>query len=139
MYVLDTNVISELRKKDLGKAALPVVKWADSAPPETRYISSITIMEIEMGILSLERRTNQQSDNLRNWLRNQVLVAFRDRILPVDEGVALRCAQIMTPRTRPLRDALIAATAQHHGYTVVTRNVKDFIELPVRLLNPWEA
>lgn len=138
MFVLDTNVISEIRKKDSGKAAASVVRWVDSALPETRFLCSITIMEIEMGILSLDRRDGRQASLLRQWLSDQVLPSFPNRILPIDETAALACAKMMVPKTRPLRDALIAATAQINDFTLVTRNTKDFSGLPVRTLNPWE-
>lgn len=139
MYVLDTNVISELRKKHLGRAAPAVVAWADRAPPETRYICSITVMELEMGILPLERRDFAQAGLLRDWLSNQVLPSFADRILPVDAAAASVCASFMYPKNRPLRDTLIAATARVRNFTLVTRNTKDFQDLPIRLLNPWDA
>jgi predicted nucleic acid-binding protein len=138
MYVLDTNVISELRKKASGRAAAAVIRWADAAAPETRYICSITVMELEMGVLSLENRDRAQAILLREWLLDQVIPSFTGRILPVDQAAATACARMMHPRTRPLRDALIAATAQTNNYVLVTRNVKDFQDLPVRLANPWE-
>lgn len=139
MFVLDTNVISELRKKHLGRAAAAVVAWADRSPPETRYICSITVMELEMGILPLERRDPARAGLLRDWLSHQVLPSFADRILPVDATAASICARFMYPKTRPLRDALIAATARAQNFTLVTRNIKDFQDMPIRLLNPWDA
>ena len=139
MYVLDTNVVSELRKKSLGRAAPSVVAWADLAPPETRYICAITVMELEMGIFPLERRDPPQAAMLRDWLSNQVMPSFAERILPIDDTAASACARMMYPRTRPLRDALIAAATQVRNFTLVTRNIKDFQDLPIRLLNPWES
>lgn len=139
MFVLDTNVISELRKKSIGRAAPSVVAWADLAPPETRYVCAITIMELEIGILPLERKDHPQAAIFRDWLSNQVIPSFSGRILPIDETAATLCARMMYPKTRPLRDALIAATAQARNFTLVTRNTKDFQDLPIRVLNPWEA
>jgi len=138
MYILDTNVVSELRKKRSGRADMRVIRWADNIAPAQLYLSAVTIFEIEIGIQRLVLR-GDQVDRIRVWLTEHVLAAFSDRILPIDEHVAMLFARMMVPVTRPYRDTLIAATAQHHGYAVVTRNTKDFQELPVRLINPWET
>lgn len=135
MYLLDTNVVSELRNP--RKAEKKVKVWATSVAPNSVYISAITILELEMGILQIERRDNKQGALLRAWLENKVLPAFDHRILPVDTAVALRCAKLHVPNPHSERDALIAATGLVHGLTVVTRNVADFKSAGVRLLNPW--
>jgi len=139
MFVLDTNVISELRKAKSGKADQNVAKWAASLSPGSLFLSAITIMELETGVLLVERRDPAQGAILRSWLDDHVLPAFADRILPVDVVVAQRCASLHVPDPRSDRDALIAATAMVHGMTVVTRNVADFEQTGVRILNPWQA
>lgn len=138
MYLLDTNVVSELRKAGVGRANRSVTRWAASVDAELLNISVITVMEIEIGILGMSLRDSTQSGHLRNWLDKQVLTAFAGRILPVDLPVALRCAQMLAPNPKADRDALIAATALIHGFTVVTRNVADFRETGTKLLNPWD-
>jgi len=138
MYVLDTNLISELRKVRLGTANENVAAWTERVDAAELFVSSITIMEIEIGILSMERRDAKQGALFRSWLEKQVLPEFSDRTLPVDTAVARRCAQLHIPDKRAERDALIAATALVHGMTVATRNVADFRSTGVAILNPWE-
>ena len=138
MFVLDTNVVSELRKARTGKADPNVVAWAGSLRPALMFLSAITLMELEQGTQQLERRDPKQGALIRHWLHAQVTPAFFERILPVDATVALRCARLHVPDPRNERDALIAATALVHGMTVVTRNVCDFSATGVALLNPWE-
>lgn len=137
MYLLDTNVVSELRKAGTGRADPAVTQWAVSTDASALYISVITVMEIEIGILRVERRDSAQGERLRSWLEQQVLPAFTGRILAVDLAVATRCARMLVPNPKADRDALIAATALVHGLTVVTRNTADFKATGVRLLNPW--
>ena len=137
MFVLDTNVVSELRKARHGKADACVVDWADQADAPTLYISAITVLELEMGVLQVERRDARQGAALRAWLNDRVLVEFTDRVLTIDTAVARRCARLHVPDPRAERDALIAATALVHGMTVVTRNTADFVPTGVALLNPW--
>ncbi len=137
MYLLDTNVVSELRKVPAGKADGNVVQWAHVVSPESLYLSVITILELEMGILSMERRDPEQGALLRRWLENQVLPAFEGRILNIDVSVARTCAQLHVPDKRAERDAMIAATAGNHRMKVVTRNVADFDQTGVEVINPW--
>ena len=137
MYLLDTNVVSELRKARSGKADGNVVAWAASVPPLGLFLSAITILELETGVLLVERRDPVQGGMLRVWLNDHVLPAFAGRILAVDTLVAQRCARLHVPDPRADRDALIAATALCHGLTVVTRNVADFEPTGVQILNPW--
>jgi toxin FitB len=139
MYLLDTNVISELRKAGDGKADANVVAWLSSVDAGTFYLSAVTLMEIEFGILRIERRDPIQGGRLRAWMNNHILPEFADRILPVDTAVALRCAALHVPDPCSERDAFIAATALVHGMTIVTRNVTDFKATAVPMLNPWEA
>ena len=138
MFLLDTNVVSELRKIRAGKADPNVALWADSMEADDLYLSAITVMELETGVLRVERRDGATGTILRTWLEQHVLPAFEGRIFPVDTSVALRCARLHVPDPRSERDALIAATALVHGKTVVTRNVADFLPCGVPLLNPWE-
>jgi predicted nucleic acid-binding protein len=138
MYLLDTNVISEIRKIRLGKADAQVSQWADSVNAAELYTSVIVIHELELGVLLAERRDPTQGAILRSWLSNHVLPAFSGRILPIDTAVALKSAGLHVPDPQPIRDGLIAATALVHGMTVVTRNLADFLPCGVRLLNPWE-
>lgn len=137
MYVLDTNVVSELRKVRLGKADANVVAWAESVDAVDLYLSAITVMELELGVLAIERKDASQGAMLRAWLQQQVLPEFAERILPVDSTVAQRCARLHIPNKRGERDALIAATALVHGMAVVTRNETDFVPTGVAVLNPW--
>jgi predicted nucleic acid-binding protein len=137
MYLLDTTVVSELRKAKSGKADGNVVAWAASLPPLGLFLSAITILELETGVLLVERRDPVQGGILRIWLNDHVLPAFAGRILAVDTLVAQRCARLHVPDPRADRDALIAATALCHGLTVVTRNVADFEPTGVQILNPW--
>lgn len=139
MYVLDTNVVSELRKVRLGKADANVMAWAESVDAADLFVSAITIMELELGVLSIERKDATQGAMLRPWLEQHVLPEFSGRTLPVDTAVAQRCARLHVPDKRGERDALIAATALVHGMTVVTRNVADFKPTGVALINPWEV
>jgi predicted nucleic acid-binding protein len=138
MFVLDTNVVSELRKAKAGKADRNVTAWASSVSPGALFLSAITILELETGVLLIERRDAAQGAILRAWLDSHVLPAFAGRVLAVDIAVAQRCARLHVPDQRADRDALIAATALVHGMTVVTRNVGDFIRTGVDLLNPWK-
>ncbi|BDB28992.1 type II toxin-antitoxin system VapC family toxin (plasmid) [Cupriavidus sp. P-10] len=137
MFILDTNVVSELRKARHGKADFHVVQWADSVAAADLFVSAITIHELEIGVLLAERRDPPKGAVLRAWLDSHVLPAFAGRILPIDTAVAQRSARLHVPDPQPLRDGLIAATALVHGMTVATRNVSDFVASRVALLNPW--
>lgn len=137
MYVLDTNVISELRHAGSPRADRNVAAWAARTDAEELFVSVITLMELEMGVLAIERRDVAQGRILRAWFDAHVLPEFSERTLPVDTKVALRCARLHVPDRRSERDALIAASALAHGMTVVTRNVTDFAPTGVKVLNPW--
>ncbi len=139
MYLLDTNVVSELRKVASGKAAPEVAKWQLSVEQTACFISVVTLMELEIGVLRVERRDTAQGALLRTWLDRRVVPAFSGRVLPIGEVEALRCARLHVPDRCPERDALIAATALTHGLTLVTRNVADFASTGVALLDPWQA
>ena len=135
MFLLDTNVISELRRPE--KANRHVVEWANTVPAVSFFLSAISILEIEIGTLQLARKDPARGELLRTWIDEQILPFFEGRILPVDTAVAQRCARLHIPDPRPERDALIAATAMVHSLTVVTRNSADFEVTGVALLNPW--
>jgi toxin FitB len=137
MFLLDTNVLSELRKVPLGKANRKVALWASSMQADVFYLSAITIYELEIGILRLRRHNAFHSAILNTWMKTQVIKTFDQRILAVDTTVAKRCAALQSTRTRPWADALIAATAVVHGMTLVTRNVSDFHGIGAPVLNPW--
>ena len=137
MFLLDTNVVSELRKAGDGRADPNVTRWITAQDAGRFYISALTLMELEIGVLRIERRDPGQGGHLRTWLDERVLPAFSDRVLPVDGVVALRCARLHVPDPRSERDALIAATALVHGMSVVTRNVRDFEATAAPVIDPW--
>ena len=139
MYLLDTNVASELRKVSVGTADPRVKAWSQSLDVETAFLSVITVLELEQGTLRMERRDARQGAMLRDWLDNRVLPQFEGRILPIDLLVARRCAGLHVPDPLEDRDSLIAATALMHSMTVVTRDISHFARTGVKLLNPWEA
>lgn len=136
-YLLDTNVLSELRKP-AGRASTNVRLWAGRQRTSDLLISVITVMEIEIGVARMERRDSVQGDVLRKWLERDLLAAFATRILPVDLAVVRRASAMHVPDPRPERDVLIAATALNLNLVVVTRNIADFKPLGVELLNPWD-
>jgi toxin FitB len=138
MYLLDTDVVSELRRVKAGKAHPKVAAWSASVAPTDTFLSAISVLELERGVLRIERRDAAQGAVMRAWMDGHVLPTFGGRILPIDAAVARRCAKLHIPDPRPERDALIAATALIHGMTVVTRNVEDFEPTGVAILNPWE-
>lgn len=135
-HLLDTNVISELRKPE-RRADVGVRAWVAARVSSDLYLSVITVLEVEIGIRRLARRDPAQAGRLQTWLDEGLLDAFAGRILPVDVPVARRAARLHVPDPRPERDALIAATAAVHGLTVVTRNIKDFESLDVAVVDPW--
>jgi len=136
MFLLDTNVISELRRPD--RADPKVLAWATSTHPDDLFLSAITILEIEIGVLAIGRRDPVQARIFRAWLEERILPSFNGRILAVDLDVARRCAELHVPDRRADRDALIAATALVHRLTMATRNVSDFRSTGLDLFNPWD-
>lgn len=137
MYILDTNVVSELRQGN--KANRGVRRWAQEIPAASLYLSVVSILELEIGILLVERRDPKQGLILRAWMDQHVLPAFAGRVLPIDTAVAQRCAALHVPNPRSDRDALIAATALVHGMTVATPNVSHFQSSGVAFVDPWES
>jgi hypothetical protein len=137
MILLDTNVVSELRRHD--RADRNVAAWAVALNPLDLFVSAVTILEIEVGILQRQRRDPRQAAVLRAWLTERVLPQFDGRILPVDSAVARRCAALHVPDPRPHLDAMIAATALVHGLTLATRNTAEFRDMGVALVDPWTS
>ena len=137
MFLLDTNAISEIRKANMRRGDLNVSQWFSSVQIDQLFLSAITIEELEIGVLRAERKDAPKGAVLRQWMTEYVLRHFRNHILPVDTAVAIRTAQLDTGRTYPGRDALIAATAYVHHFSVVTRNVSDFANTGVNVINPW--
>ena len=138
MLLLDTNVVSELRKSGTKKIDKHVEQWAKNIPAKNLFISVITLLEIEIGVLQVERRDLTQGKVLRTWLVDHVMRAFQDRIISIDVAITQACAKLHVPDPCSDRDALIAATAQVHSLTVVTRNTQDFKKTGIPLINPWE-
>lgn len=138
MFVLDTNVVSELRKVRSGKANPGVAAWAEQVSSAALFISSITIHELEHGVLLAERADPPQGAVLRAWLDESVAAAFGSRLIDVDERVARRAAALHVQDPAPFRDALLGATGLVHNMTVVTRDLKDFERFDgLDVLNPW--
>ncbi len=138
MFVIDTNVVSEIRKASTRRTDPEVAHWADNEPAGNFYLSVVTIMEIEIGIQRAARRDHFQGEHLRDWLDSQLLPLFQGYILDINIEIARRCATLFVPDPRPERDALIAATALVHNMTVVTRNTRDFEPMGVAVINPWD-
>ena len=134
-FLLDTNVISELRPPE--RATPAVVKWVGSQAKDALFCSVVSILELQTGSLRMLRHDELQGTMLQTWIDGQVLPRFDGRIVPIDMPVALRCATLHVPDPRPDRDAYIAATALVHDLTVVTRNTRDFEPTGVKLFNPW--
>ena len=138
MLLLDTNVVSELRKVASGRAHPNVVLWNETVDPAETFISSVVLHELEIGVRLVEHNDPPAGMVLRNWLENTVLTAFSGRILPLDEAAAVQAARWHVPDPKPINDAYIAATAFTRRMTLVTRNVRDFDGMGVALVNPWD-
>ncbi len=136
-FILDTNVVSELRKVQAGRADPNVATWASGIDAADMYLSAISVMELEIGVMRLENKDPHQGAIMRAWLDHHVMPEFSDRILSIDAVVAQRCARLHIPDPASDRDALIAATGLVHGLTIATRNIADFERTGVSLINPW--
>lgn len=138
MLLLDTNVVSELRKASSGRAHPNVMLWNETVDPAETFISAVVLHELEIGVRLVERHDPAAGKVLRNWLENAVLTTFSGRILPLDEAAAVQAAQWHVPDPKPINDAYIAATALTRRMTLVTRNIGDFEGMGVTLVNPWD-
>lgn len=139
MFLIDTNVISESRKVRSGRAAPEVITWLQATDPSTTFISAMSMFELELGVVRVERRDPAQGEKLRHWLDHIVKPGFAGRVLAMDSAVAVVCAALHVPDPVSERDGWIAATALAHGLTMVTRNVADFEATGVLILNPWDS
>ncbi|ESQ89131.1 twitching motility protein PilT [Asticcacaulis sp. AC460] len=137
MYLLDTPVITELRKARSGKADPGVVNWAGGVARQNMYVSTLTLLELEGGVAQVERKDASYGQALRSWLDDQVMKAFEGRILAIDAAVVKKRAALPYVDNKGDRDALIAATALVHGLTVVTRHISNFRSGRVKVFNPW--
>lgn len=137
MYLLDTNVISELRKARTDKCHPAVTSWFEKSKTSELYLSTIVVFELKKGILLLQRKDRLQAEHINRWFESHVLANFQGRILPVSTDIAMASAELHIPNPRPERDAFIGATALVHDMTLVTRNTKDFENTGVKLINPW--
>lgn len=136
--LLDTNVVSELRKLRSTKGSPEVGRWEATVSAPQLFLSVITIEELEIGILQLERRDPRQAWILRQWLMDYVMVEFRHRILPVTTEIARRSAILRYDNSRTCEDSLLAATAYVHNLPLATRNTKHFVGTGISLIDPWE-
>ena len=138
MYLLDTNIISESRKLGTSRVAPRAARWFDRVDVETTFVSAMTIFELERGVRQMERRDAAQGSVLRRWLDDQVMATYEHRTLPLSRAVALICAGLHIPDPKSERDAWIAATAIDADLTLASRNIGDFANMGVGLINPFE-
>lgn len=139
MFLLETHVVSELRKVSSGKAHPNVIAWNETVDPAETFISTVVLHELEIGVRSVERSDAMAGKVLRHWLKEVVIPAFSGRILPLDEAAAIKAAEWHVLDPKPINDAYIAATAFVRRLTLVSRNTKDFSEMGVPVINPWET
>lgn len=137
MYLLDSNIISEIRRLDRANAG--VQAWLNATDSAEIYTSAVTMMELERGVLAMERKDKAQGAILRVWLEQTIKPAFAARILPIDERTAAICARLHVPNRAPENDAWIAALAIQYRLTLVTRNERDFERTGAKLLNPFSV
>lgn len=136
-YLLDTNVISELRKQQSMNTNL--IKWSKTIDPNDTYLSVITIAELHANILKLQQQNEtQQAQALKQWLNDFILPNYKLRILPITQEIALMYSRLMIPDTKPIHNALIGATAWTHNLVLVSKNVTNYSEVPVNMINPFD-
>lgn len=139
MYLFDTNIISELRKIKNNRADKNVLNWVNAQNHTQFYTSKIVIMELRIGALLRQQKDPTQSHNLQNWITNNVIPSFGERILAIDDNILEICATLHVPNPRSQHDALIASTAIAYNLILVTRNLDDFVNMPVQLINPFTS
>lgn len=137
MFLLDTNAVSESRKLATSNVDPVFKNWIDEIDPNLLYVSVISLMELEVGILRISRRDTRQGIVLREWFDMEIKPNYEGRVLDITPDIAYTCARLNVPDPRPYQDAWIAATALVHGMTVGTRNVRDFVPMNVSLLCPF--
>jgi predicted nucleic acid-binding protein len=135
-YLIDTNVISELRRREPEPR---VVQWFEQRPSQQLFLSVLTLGEIRRGVERLAESERQQ--DLRRWLEQDLPAFFSGRVLPMDEAIAHRWGRLLAEMGRPLPaiDSLLAATALEHNLVLITRNLRDVVDLPLTVVNPWQA
>lgn len=138
MYLLDTNIISEIRKLAKNKCDKNVADWVRSTSKDLMFTNAVVMMELERGVMSIERKDTTQGKLLRHWFEMDVKPAFHGKILKIDEQTAQICAKLHIPDHAPENDAWIAASAIQHNLVLVTRNTADFARTGVKLFNPFE-
>ena len=135
-YLLDSNVLSEMRKGRMADKR--VQEWVGNVPKSNFFTSVICLMEIRLGVLKAMRNDPAFGAVLLDWYENRLKPSMSGRILAVDPTVAETCATLHMQRSLPFRDSLIAASAKAQTLTVVTRNTRDFANLGIEVLNPWD-
>lgn len=139
MYLLDTNIISELRKINTGRIDKNVLNWVSSIDLDKTYLNSIVVGELYQGVLAKRHKKDFiQADILFEWLQS-LLDMYQDRILIIDNKTTMIWAELQTPNPKSVNDAYIASTAIVHNLNIATRNIKDFNGMPVKLINPFEC
>jgi len=138
MFLLDTNVVSDMRKVGKRSEFRTLGEWVSAQENSTLFISSITQFELELGVQRMERRDPKQGNQLRQWLSVRVAKAFDGRVLPFDIDATKICASFHVPDPASYRDAFIAAIAATHHLTIVTRNTRDFKPMGVACLDPYD-
>jgi predicted nucleic acid-binding protein len=134
-YLLDTNIVSELRKRQPDPR---VVAWYDSVPSSRLFLSVLTVGEIRLGIERLRRKDGAAADGLERWLRG-LLSAYGEHIIGIDAETAQEWGRLSVPDPLPVIDGLLAASARVRGWTLVTRNTADLARSGAAVLNPFEA